>query len=447
MTGESGDAKHFMLDPRAFICPPYRKCPGCHAEASFGVLMICPHHYVRRCRQCWYSEIVPLPDLRKHVLYLDQFAISNMMKALNPNVRPRKHADDGFWHELFVLVDRLCKLQLLICPDSEVHNEESLVSPFPAPLRRMYELLSGGVTLERRHHVEVRQLHEHVQRWAAGRESEAWQFDVSAIAHGDLHAWQSRLIISMNLGTREEWIEELRHSRDVTYDGMAEVFKGWQQEGSNFEFWRSFREEARSYGVTILGEYIRYLRRWQDIQAGKVDLDLVHILPPPAVLTIEAIQDGLVQAGVPRAEAWPQTLQFLASDAVERLPFNRIAAMLYAAIARKAAAGQKRPPSRGMADDVRLISTYLPYLDSMLIDNECHSYLLEQPLREELAYRCQVFSLNTRDELLAHLRAIEARASAVHLATVREVYGDDWGEPYESVYPGPSQPPRPSPAQ
>ena len=322
-------SREFIFDPRVFISPPYRQCPRCRAEGSFGVLSIQPWNYTRRCKGCWHSESFPLPELRKHVLYLDQFAISNMMKVLNPNVRSRKREDEDFWLELFRFVDRLCKLQLLVCPDSEFHTEESLVSPFPAPLKRMYELLSGGVTLRRRHAIELLQIHEHVQRWATGRESQTWQFDMRATAYGELDGWQDRLIITTEWGDRHDWINEIRQSRDSIHEGMLEVFARWQND--RHDFWHWFREEARSYS-TVLELYKRYYERLDDVNSGAVHPSFADIIPPPAVITVRTIHEALMGVGVAVTELWPVTVDYLASDAVERLPFSRISAMLTAAI-------------------------------------------------------------------------------------------------------------------
>lgn len=71
------------IDSRTFIRPPFTECPKCHAQ-ELGVLMVCEQHYVRRCRSCLTPVSIPLPTLRKRIVYLDQFAISNMMKRLNP---------------------------------------------------------------------------------------------------------------------------------------------------------------------------------------------------------------------------------------------------------------------------------------------------------------------------------------------------------------------------
>jgi len=76
--------------------------------------MICDRHYVRRCIKCWFDQSFPLPALNKRIIYLDQFVISNMMKELDPSNKNT----NGFYRSLFERLDRLSKLQLLVCPES-----------------------------------------------------------------------------------------------------------------------------------------------------------------------------------------------------------------------------------------------------------------------------------------------------------------------------------------
>jgi hypothetical protein len=108
--------------------------------------------------------------------------------------------------------------------------------------------------------------------------------------------------------------------------------------------------------------------------------------------------------------------------------------MLWASIARKAAAGQKRPPSRGTVNDIRVIGSILPYCDAMFVDNEMRGYLREEPLTTELQYGVRVFSKNNLDDFLSYLDEIERAADPAHVALVERVYGKDWGKPYVQMF-------------
>ena len=81
-----------------------------------------------------------------------------------------------------------------------------------------------------------------------------------------------------------------------------------------------------------------------------------------------------------------------------------------------------------------MLSAYLPYCDAMFVDREMHRLLDEPPLKTAVNYGTKVFYPRSKREFLNYLDQIENSASAEHLAKVREVYGDDWEEPYVEVF-------------
>ena len=72
----------------------------------------------RRCRNCLYpgraldKAALPLPALTKKIVYLDQLAISNMMKVLDP--RTRESTDERFrnrWRSVYENLSVVTKMQ------------------------------------------------------------------------------------------------------------------------------------------------------------------------------------------------------------------------------------------------------------------------------------------------------------------------------------------------
>ena len=55
---------------------------------------------------------------------------------------------EGFWLEAFIKLDRLMMLNLIVCPDSTFHTDESLMCGDPpyTNLKKIYERLSTGAT-------------------------------------------------------------------------------------------------------------------------------------------------------------------------------------------------------------------------------------------------------------------------------------------------------------
>ena len=159
------------FDPRDFISPPFKTCPKCGHE-TLGVLTISKDSYSRRCRDCWHLvKRNPLPPVRKKILYLDQYVVSNLMKLDNPTLqRTDKLAANPFWQELRDLLTKLRDLQLIVCPDSASHVSESRISPFNAELKKTYEHLSGGITFNSFNEISNSQIGELARAWSEQRE-------------------------------------------------------------------------------------------------------------------------------------------------------------------------------------------------------------------------------------------------------------------------------------
>jgi len=87
-----------------------------------------------------------------------------------------------------------------------------------------------------------------------------------------------------------------------------------------------------------------------------------------------------------------------------------------------------------MTNDIAMISSLLPYCDALFIDNECHTYLNEKPLCDELNYGAKIFSPNNKEEFMEYLNSIESGMPKEHLDKVSEVYGTIWCEPYTTLF-------------
>ncbi len=156
--------------------------------------------------------------------------------------------------------------------------------------------------------------------------------------------------------------------------------------------------------------------------------------PRIEVLMVESLAAVAVSHGMDLDKAKVYILdEFLVSEEALRAPANEINALLMAAIARKAASGQKHPPSRGMWNDVRFISAFLPYCDVMFIDNYAASLIHDEPLASAIGHWAQIFSTNTKENFISYLAELEARAGENHSQLVVDTYGEDWLIPYRTI--------------
>jgi len=428
--------RYIKISPRDFINEPYIDCPKCGKKA-FGVLMICDNHYCRRCRECFYprgheqAAAYPLPELNKKIIYLDQFAISNMMLVLNPETKAhQKGRVDPFWKTLFEKVDSSCKLQLIICPDSDFHRHESMLSTFYEPLKRMYKLLSGGASFYDHDTIHRFQITEQLYKWLGDPDFK--ELGVRDIVHGNINAWQERFIFSVGDFKISGLVEEIRAAREKIAEDLKPVFQRWQSEkGNDFEYW--YEEEKKAHAKVLWERYAKILQSFASASLGVGALD-PWSLSDFASVTVNLILEAFKKQGVEKKYLLQKLFDFLRSDAFENTSYIKISAMLWAALARKAASGRKQPPNRGCVTDIEIVSTLLPYCDAMFIDNEFRGYLSESPLCDEIKYGTRIFSYKTKEAFLEYLDDIALNASRSHLEKVREVYGYEWEKPFAELY-------------
>jgi hypothetical protein len=120
------------VDPRDWIRPPYADCEQCGAHDAVGLLMVSKLVALHRCRACMRDSRQDLPaPPRPRVLYLDQWALSSLVKARHPETPERFASEDdraagaGVWPRLMARIERLVKANLLVCPPSSIHRDES----------------------------------------------------------------------------------------------------------------------------------------------------------------------------------------------------------------------------------------------------------------------------------------------------------------------------------
>lgn len=437
------------IDPRDFIGGPYEDCPKCR-QREFGVLLIHDNSYTRRCRSCWHTLTFVLPELRKKVIYLDQLVFSNIMKMLSADAPGHKRAKaEPLWRELFESLDVLCRMQLVICPDSTEHHDESLISPFYEELKHTYEHFSTGISFSRSIGIQDLQIVDAFNCWLRDENPE-FKFDPRCIAHPNLHRWQDRIFITTS-GTSPGYEQVIRRSRTNVHSGLRNLFKQWQAGKKSFA--EVFEVEKAGYAESILQGVERDRQQAAKMQSlfarfgtvprsitqysATMNTSLMHGLRYIASMhLLEKDKRDLKQDEREKVEeeAREKVITFIKSGAMNETPSNVIAASMYAALARKAAAGQRKLPDEGMATDIKVVSTLLPYCDAMFVDNGCRSLLNEIPRAHKLPYKCAVFSSKTSSKFLKYLDEIRNSATPEHLQLLKEVYGPTVLQPPRSIY-------------
>jgi hypothetical protein len=376
---------------------------------------------------------IPLPSVRKKIIYLDQYVVSNLMKLDNPTLqRTDKLAANPFWQELRDLLTELRDLQLIVCPDSTSHVSESRISPFNAELKKTYEHLSGGITFNSFSDISNSQIGELARAWSEQREP-IFNFDPCGVLSDDPNKWNDRFYITFH---DNPFVipTNIKAARAMMHAHVAHLFHDvWSQEKRSFQDWydlerKGFQGHLGQAVVKARRERAEAMLAFRPGVEPSLEV-LGKFLGSPE----EALCEGLRRIMLfPRTggERTPEEVaalekSFGEANRIAEAPFVKFQAMMFAAIAMLAAGGKKEPPNEGMTTDIETVAHLLPYCDAMFMDNECRSLLLNVPLALRPPEASRVYSLNCRAEFLEYLRSLRADLTPEHIQALRDVYGED----------------------
>jgi hypothetical protein len=380
------------------------------------------------------------PPHFKKVIYLDQFAISEMAKAID--TRSKAHARvNPFWQQVFEALERVCKLQLVVCPWSPVHRDESLVSKMFEPLKRMYEHLGNGVGFRRCTEVELHQINMALIAWLDGKPPDH-DLNPERITTGSLHRWQGRYMVTVSMHSPPEQVSGLRQRRTRLNRSLARWFDECRQRtDKSFDY--ALRIEFDGYRDVLLGAYQDALDRGNELlrqyeaatgEALPSHIENVALPVGPGGEQVRLILEVLKGRGIAKGEIAKILSDFFDSEHFRKMPIHAISTRMFAVIAHAAANHQRRAPDQGTANDIDLVSAYLPYCDAMLIDKRTRAMLENGvPRKHALNYPCRLFSPNVGSEFVAYLKSVEEEADPLILALVRQVYGEEWLKPFVTM--------------
>lgn len=402
-----------------FERPPFKNCPRCGREQGFGILWVSSESYERRCKFCGAKATYFLPEVDKKVLYLDQFAISEIFKIKKCKRRAdAPHAE--FWAEANDLLDRAIMRQQIICPASNIHRDETMVYPDGNALALAHEMMGGDTSFEDTTTIEHRQIYRYLEAYLKGENPPSFDFDVDEILNGHRNAWLSDLHITVET----DWsgfVENTRLSRDKAAEEFAPLYDRWARNKPAFE--EVLRNELGSLASAYVEAYFHFMAMAQEGEASGDDQKFINGALAPSVALINEIKRQFVKRGTPPESALQETVKFLNWPTNQSLPHHWISAHLFAAIANRLARGQIRRPSRGMMNDIKAISVYGPYVDAMFLDNECASLMEEKTFACGVKLKARIFCLKRSVDFLAYLRELIDSAPQEVIDATQELYG------------------------
>jgi hypothetical protein len=329
-------------------------------------------------------------------------------------------------------LERLVKLHVLVCPYSDAHWEESLLSRHREELRRIYEHLDGDVRFEDPGMVKDGQVLRAFDAWL-DVEADRGPVPRRNVLAGNTDGWNDKLQIEARLGDDSEFAEELRTARAERHEGLGRAVGVWR-DNPRRSFDAYFRDEVVEWGESALRAHGKWLQAYVDVIERRRAPDENLVSPSRSQILIMQMKKKLEEHEVPHEEQIGELRSFFDSEAMQRVPSVRIAAGMLAVYAVKASRQQAADPNRGTVTDINVVSTYLPYCDAMFIDDECADLLAEADRELSLGYPTRVFSVRSRDELLEWLADLEDSVPKEHIELVERVYGPEWLMPFREIF-------------
>jgi transcription elongation factor Elf1 len=380
---------------------PFERCPICADEQSYGILSAGGETLTKRCKACGFSERIRLPTLDKSVIYLDQFAFSELFKLKSGKRKEDVHTE--FWAAADRQINRVVLLQQAVFPPSDVHHSETLVSPWPQELRDAYEAVAGEVRLEDTNHIQLSQVATFARAFIKKGEPEL-DFEIDNAVRGRRNEWLPDMRVAVQTDY-SQFADGTRVSVDETAQAVVDLMGGWRRRGVGFD--EVLEIELSSYHQSRMGALQAFAERHAKAIAADDFMAEFNLGMSFIAREMSLLREVFTRAGVAPDQLDETITRFWHWDGNREQPFGRILAYMFAALAGQVKAGRKKDVSRGFMNDVKAIAAYAPYVDAMFVDKECAAMLGEGRPRDELSYKSRIFSLNKKDEFLAYLQELE----------------------------------------
>lgn len=385
-------------------------CPGCAGKQQFGNVSVLGNRILRGCMNCNYEETILLPEIRKKILYLDQFFFSNAFKK-----------GDQRFVTAARRIQKLSALQLLAIPFSSVHEDEThqwrgYGDKNKEDLMEFIKATSRGREFKPSYNVEKTQIVSAFQAYLKDSSS-TFELQPRHAIPSDIHEWDDYFRI--DVGHYLNDIESMRDMKRKSVELLVDAFPAWQKSTLTFE--QEVAHELDGAARKYLHSYATYAVR---IATG----DFSAVLDSPTMaLVVETLLHCLPEGASPE-ELLRRIATFFLSEHFSEIPYQWLSARIYASLKDmvKRGAYAKRDAAQkklaGFFQDVKHVSIYAPYCDAFVMDKSMAAVVADRRISLEGRYGVKIFSLSNWDEFLAWLNALEAQMSREHLTGYEAAY-------------------------
>jgi len=381
-------------------------CPVCGQVGHYGNVNVGDNLLNSGCNSCGEWFRYPLPELKKEIVYLDQFFLSH---AFRQQERPFVEAAER--------IKGLAARQLLVCPYSSVHTDETHLwrHEQQEELYKFIKQTARGHKFSQSYEIKQNQM---IESFGAFRNRESSTIDINErdAFHENIHRWDDYLWIDLRpiLGD----LEAMRQGKSNAIEALVGLFPEWTNLSTTFQ--EDVIQEARGYGRSLMQQYLSLVASIaEDIMNylhSSIDASFVESLLHYDSNSMD------IELRLQRVN------EFLLSEYFANIPNVKVSCELFAVLRKMVKNGAYTNPANakrklaGLFYDSECISVFGPYCDAIFIDNAMKHWCDDPEANGLASYNTKTFSANDWDSFHAYLDTIEKHETEEITRSLELVY-------------------------
>jgi hypothetical protein len=391
-------------------------CPKCKGVKTFGNVMVGGQQLLRGCEDCDYSERFILPDLKKDILYLDQFFFSHCFRG-----------NEAMFKDAEKCIAQAAHDQLLASPFSSLHEEEAALYAEREELREFIRSTSRGHKFAPMYQVEKTQVQRAFGSWLK-HGPPSYQLEKRDALDRDINDWDGYLTIEVR-GFKPD-PEVIRASKLQSVEHLVGIFDDWRKDSTTFD--QDVEAEHFAAARAYCDAYFKMVMAY-----GQGDLDAVAF-PTPHANTMAGIMHVLGEREP--EEKLKMAGEFLKSPYFRNTPYQHLSATMFAALKAQVKNGAFTNIERarnerlsGFFYDVNHIATYAPYCDAILIDKPMHALVTHPNVALDKKYGVKVFSRTNWSDFLSWIDGLQSKKTLEHAKGLKLIHQKSYGSSFSKM--------------
>lgn len=420
----------YSPDDNGFICP------HCSEELYLQIRYEREHILVGQCQECQGSLCIKLPEIRKKLIYLDQWFVSNLLD---------KGKAEQF-KKLIKKIEKLIAQQKVMIIVSDVHVSETASIPLAEKQKSIWEkfnsLANGRISRDSQD-IMISQ----TKRLLEGESEEV--FPSRDILDSTPHNWivgqyigsgvhaQVQLTNSGRLKLEKKFTpsteEKNQQLMGILQRQCSEVdHDSSENECFNYikKLWLLEIEDAAAYSrrlsKVLSGDSVEegFVPSTKGMDYYPIIKDLVEKCSATKKMTMEGILDFF-----DKSTTLPKYMSISIALEAQRL-FSALQALKKEGKITNNSKKFSRKYGVSSLNDAAHISSYLPYVDILITDDKAREVLLRSPVVEQLSdIRCKVYSNSNIDLFEEYLNELEEETQSKDVSlTLHLIHSVSWNQ-------------------